>query len=121
MITVDYLTNYWEIDYLQENTTSTTGIKKIKAQFTRHGVPATVFTDNGPQFSSDEFRRFAQSWGFNHETASPLHPQANGKAESAVRTVKDIMNKAKQAKSDGWKAILEYRNTPYQGLDSSLA
>ena len=33
VITVDYLTNYWEIDYLQENTTSTTVIKKIKAQF----------------------------------------------------------------------------------------
>ena len=79
MITVDYLTNYWESDHLQENTTSTTVIKKIKAEFALHGVPATVFTDNGPQFSSDEFRRFAQSWGFNHETASPLHSQANGK------------------------------------------
>ena len=78
-----------------------------------------VFTDNGPQFSSEEFKRFAKLWGFTHETASPLYPKSNGKAESAVRVAKEIMKKAKHAKSDVWKAILEYWNTPSQGLASS--
>ena len=44
---VDYLTNYWEIEYLQENTTSITVAKKIKSQCAHHSVPITVFTDNG--------------------------------------------------------------------------
>ena len=121
VIIVDYLTNYWEIDYLQDSTTSIAVIKKMKAQFARHGVPLLVFSDNGPQFSTDEFKRFAESWGFAHETASPLYPQSNGKVESAVRTAKDIMKKAKHSNSDAWGAVLEYRNTPSQGLNSSLA
>ena len=121
MVIVDYLTNYWEIDCLHEGSTSMMVIKKAKAQFARHGVPMTVHSDNGPQFSSRDFKAFAQSWGFTHKTSSPMHPQSNGKAESAVKTAKTIMKRARDAKTDAWKAVLEYRNTPSQGLGSSPA
>jgi transposase InsO family protein len=42
-------------DYLT-STTTTAVIKKLKEQFSRHGIPETVFTDNGPQFVCKEFR-----------------------------------------------------------------
>ena len=50
---------------------------------------------------------------------SPYNPQSNGKAESAVKIAKNIMRKAKRDKKDLHKAILEWRNTPTNGVNSS--
>jgi transposase InsO family protein len=58
VITVDYFSNFFEVDYLTSNTT-TAVVKKLKEQFSRHGIPETVFTDNGPQFVCKEFREFS--------------------------------------------------------------
>ena len=87
LVTVDYFSNYWEVDKLQD-TKATTTVRKLKAQFARHGIPDIVVSDNGPQFTSDKFNHFADVWSFEHRTSSPDHPQGNGKAESVVKTVK---------------------------------
>ena len=121
LVTVDYYSNYWEVDFLAGDTSSSNVINKLRAQFARYGIPRTIHTDNGPQFSSMAFKDFATKWGFSHTTSSPEHPQSNGKAESAVKTAKGLMRKAKHARKDGWMAILAYRNTPTEGLDSSPA
>ena len=63
----------------------------------RHGIPDKLMSDNGPQYNSDEFRRFADRYEFEHVTSSPGYPQSNGKAENAVRTVQSIMQKALEA------------------------
>ena len=76
--TVDYYSNYWEVDRLESSTTSKAVIYKLKQHFARHGIPSTVFSDNGPQFDSDKSRRFARDWEFNHITSSPGHSQSNG-------------------------------------------
>ena len=71
-----------------------------------------VFSDNGPQFSSAEFKSFSQSWGFKHQTSSPYHSQSNGKAESAVKAAKRIMTLAKSTGEDPYLMLLEQRNIP---------
>lgn len=120
LITVDYWSNFWEIDYLID-TKSTTVIKKLKAHFARQGIPDSVMSDNGPQYASQDFQKFCELWGFQHVTSSPGYPQSNGKAESAVKTAKRLLMKAKAAGQDPYLAILDHRNTPSQGLDSSPA
>lgn len=120
LITVDYHSNFWEIDYLSD-TKSTTVIKKLKAHFARQGIPDVVISDNGPQYSSQEFKRFSERWEFLHKTSSPGHPQSNGKAESAVKTAKRLLLKAKMAGQDPYLALLDHRNAPSQGPDSSPA
>ena len=40
--------------------------------------------DNGPQFTSHEFRECAQSCDFSSVTSSPLYPRSNGQAERTV-------------------------------------
>ena len=111
LITVDYYSNFFEVDYLT-STTAAAVIKKLKEQFSRHGIPETVFTDNGPQFVCREFREFEREWESQHSTSSPLHPQSNGKVENSVKTCKLLMKKALLSKGDVHLALLEFRNTP---------
>ena len=53
-----------------------------------------LISDNGSQFVSERFGKFAQIWGFEHRVSSPGHQQANGKAESAVKAAKKLIGKA---------------------------
>ncbi|XP_055900524.1 uncharacterized protein K02A2.6-like [Biomphalaria glabrata] len=107
LVCVDYYSNFCEVDRL-ENTSSETVIRKLKAHFARYGIPSTVVSDNGPQLSSDSFAKFANDWSFNHLTSSPHYPRSNGKAESAVKTVKTLFLKNK----DQFMALLNHRSTP---------
>ena len=131
LVTVDYYSRFFEVDELL-STTSAAVIRKLSSHFARHGIPETVISDNGPQFTSDEFLMFATNWDFEHQTSSPGYPQSNGLAEKTVQTIKNILSKAKsggqtiknilsKAKSGGQCAllsILEYRSTPVDGLAS---
>ena len=86
LVTVDYYSNFWEIDYLP-TVTAAAVINKTKAHFARYGSPNFLISDNGPQYVSESFQRFAKAWDFEHRTISPRHSKSNGKVESAVLTV----------------------------------
>jgi len=103
------------------NTKASTTILKLKSHFARYGIPDQVISDNGPQFTSDEFADFSRTWDFEHLISSPGNSKANGKAESGVKTVKRILKKSIRAGTDPYLAILDYRNTPTQGMMTSPA
>ena len=69
-------------------------------------------TDNGPQFVSEEYRKFTTDWDIEHVTSSPRHSQSNGKAESAVKIAKNLVKKAEMDNKDVHLTILDWRNTP---------
>ena len=92
-ITVDYYTNFWEVDKLPDTKVRTV-ILKLKNHFARYGCPDKVVSDNGPQFSCNEFATFARTWQFQHCTISPGNSKANGNVESAVKTAKRLLPKA---------------------------
>ena len=117
---MDYFSDFIEVSELQD-TTSTSVIQALKEHFSRHGIPDTVVSDNGSQFSSQEFHEFARSWEFNHVTSSPHHPKSNGKAESSVKIVKQLFRKAERDRQDPWLALLDHRNTPTEGVGASPA
>lgn len=120
LITVCYKSNFWEIDRLTD-IKSTTVIKKLKAHFARYGIPKQLVSDNGPQYVSSEFRKFTTGWGITHTTTSPHHSKGNGKVESAVKIAKRMLRKTAKSGEDQYLALLNIRNTPSQGLDSSPA
>lgn len=113
IVVTDYYSLYPEVSRLH-TTTAEAVITSMKAIFARHGVPSEVFTDNGPQFSSESFRRFAEEWNFIHTTSSPHYPQSNGLVEKSVQTVKRLLYKAKDSGTDYYQSLLVYRTTPLE-------
>uniref|UniRef100_A0A8C5MJR4 Gypsy retrotransposon integrase-like protein 1 n=1 Tax=Leptobrachium leishanense TaxID=445787 RepID=A0A8C5MJR4_9ANUR len=116
ILLVDYYSKFIEVDTLK-NLHCRSIIEKLKAQFSRHGIPVILRTDNGPQYAAEEFKVFCQSYGITHRTSSPHTPHSNGEAERAVQTVKKLWAKA----SDKHLALLDYRTTPLDSVGFSPA
>ena len=113
LVVVDYYSRYPEVKQLTR-TRSLDVILVMQGIFARHGIPNLVISDNGPQFSSEEFKEFSKRYQFSHQTSSPRHPQANGLVERTVGIVKSILKKAKQANEDPHLALLAYRTTGHE-------
>ena len=111
LVLVDYYSNFFEIAHLTE-TTSSEVIKHIKQNIARYGIVSTLISDNGPQFTSKEFKDFSRAYGFNHITSSPRHQQSNGLAENAVKIAKLMLKKCIETREDPYLALLDIRNTP---------
>ena len=117
VVVVDYYSRYPEVERLYA-TRSSAVIKKIKSILARQGKFQKMISDNGPQYISDEFAKFASEWEFNHTTSSPKHAQSTGLAERTVQTLKQLMKKAKTEHKDPYLSLLKLRNTPVDGLAS---
>ena len=116
LLIVDYFSRYPEIIQMS-STTSLSTIAALKSVFSRHGIPEEVRSDNGPQYSSQEFAAFSTAYNFKHATSSPLYPQSNGQAERMVQTVKKILRQS----NDIHKGLLVYRSTPMPWCNLSPA
>ena len=80
----------------------------MKSIFARHGIPEILTSDNGPQYASEEFRKFVHEYAFQHATSSPKYPQSA--AERAVQTMKSLLKK----ENDPYMALLAYRTSPLE-------
>ena len=101
LITVDAFIGYWEVDEMSQ-TTAQAVIHKTKQHFARYGIPDRVYTDNGPQFDSAEYTRFADDCQFEHYTSSPYLVQSNFLIEAAVKTQRHFRRRQqKQIKTSG--------------------
>ena len=107
-LVVDYFSRYPKI--LKFTSTASHGvIQALKTVFSRHGVPETVQSDYGPQYTSQEFSEFVKAYNFSHVTSSPHFPQSNGQAERTVRTVKNLVKQSE----DPLMALLTYWTTQF--------
>ena len=92
-------------------------IQALRDLFARWGLPEQLVSDNGPQFTSDEFRAFTQSNGIKRIRTAPYHPATNGAAERFVQTVKRALltglRKGVLLEQCLSAFLLQYRNTPH--------
>lgn len=70
-MTSDYFSGFFEFDRLRFRSLVCV-IRTLKAHFTRHGTLEQLVTDNGSQFTSRDFLRFAKGWDFEHLTSSHI-------------------------------------------------
>ena len=75
-------------------------------QFARHGIPDVCVSDNGPQFTAHEYKKFSKQWKFELVMTSLRYPKSNGKVENAVGAAKRLMKKVKKNSSDAYLALL---------------
>ncbi len=54
---MDYYSRYIEIARLN----NLTAVTHTKSVFARHGIPETVVSDNGPQYTSELYAEFANA------------------------------------------------------------
>ncbi|XP_058817136.1 uncharacterized protein K02A2.6-like [Topomyia yanbarensis] len=103
--------NYIELDILKDMSARRLA-ETCRMNFARHGIPQIINTDNGTNFVNEEMKEMAVKWNFRHSTSSPYHQQGNGKAESAVKIAKRLIQKAEETNQDIWYVLLHWRNIP---------
>lgn len=116
LIVVDCKTDWPDIFDMGKDTTTLKLINRLRNVFCRTAVPDVFWSDNGPQFTSTNLKKFFDDWGIRHKTSSPYYPQSNGKAEVTVKTMKKLIASAWKDRSldedKVCKGLLQYRNTP---------
>ena len=111
LVVVDYFSKYLIIRKIP-NSTSSAVIKELGMIFSEFGNPLVFRSDNGPCYSSQEFKFFMQNWQVEHRTSSPHYPQSNGLAESMVKVSKNLIEKALRQDLPWNRLLLDYRCTP---------
>ena len=111
LVIVDYFSKYLIVRKIPSSTSSAV-IKELGMIFSEFGNPLVFRSDNGPCYSSQEFKFFMQNWLVEHRTSSPHYPQSNGLAESMVKVSKNLIEKAVRQDLPWNKLLLDYRCTP---------
>ena len=99
------------------STAAKTVIPILERIFSEYSIPMQVKTDNGPPFSSHDFRQFAEYLGFKHRKITPEWPRANAEVERFMRTIEKAIRAAtvegKNWRQELYKFLRNYRATPH--------
>ncbi|XP_032888189.1 uncharacterized protein K02A2.6-like [Amblyraja radiata] len=115
----------WPEVIKMSSTTSQKTIVTLRTIFARYGLPEQICSDNGPQFVSEDFKKFLKTNGIKHYTSAPYHPATNGLAERFVQTFKKALKAMKhedlpmQHKLDNF--LFNYRNAVHAVTGQSPA
>ena len=90
----------------------------------RHGIPDTLVTDNGTNFTSNMFTALSQSLGFKLKHTTTYNPESNGIIERCHRTLKTALTT--HCQSTDWSRklpwiLLSLRTTPHSALNAAPA
>ncbi|KAK1694343.1 hypothetical protein QYE76_011040 [Lolium multiflorum] len=82
LVAVDKFTKWVEAKPIN-SPDAASAVKFIKSIVFRFGVPNSIVTDNGSNFTSKEFKAYCAEVGIKLHFASLGHPQTNGQVEKA--------------------------------------
>ena len=120
LIASDRLSGWVEV-FSSKSGGSTAGaeglIAHLRSFFSTFGVPITLSSDGGPEFTASATSDFHKCWGVHHRISSAYFPQSNGGAELAVKKVKQFFSAcigpAGTLNTDKFlQGRLQIRNTP---------
>uniref|UniRef100_A0A2N9HQJ4 Uncharacterized protein n=1 Tax=Fagus sylvatica TaxID=28930 RepID=A0A2N9HQJ4_FAGSY len=117
IVATDYFTKWVEAEPLA-NIRDKDSIKFVwKNIITRFGIPKTIISDNGTQFTSKPFMKYCSELGIRNVYSSPTYPQSNGQAEASNKTVLDGIKKRLEDAKGRWveelpNVLWTFRTTP---------
>ena len=85
LVVTDYIPKWFEAEALSRKTDLQ--IRKFLWMnvITRFWVPHEIITDNGPQFTSQNFKVFCKDWGIKLTFATPRHPSLTDKSNPRTK------------------------------------
>ena len=116
LVVIDAYSRFPEVEIVHSTSARGT-IDKLERIFGTHGIPNVLKSDNGPPFSSGEFKAFIEHYGIKHKRVTPLWPQANAEAENFMKPITKAV-RSSHAEGKDWKKeinifLLNYRATPH--------
>ena len=126
LVIVDKYSGWLLVFHFRNAVLSKNIVDSLRQVFCTYGTPTKLYSDGGLPFSSFETSEFLRRWGVEHAISSAHYPQSNGRAELAVKTAKRILHENVASTGSlnteaASRALLQYRNTPIQGLGLSPA
>ncbi|RMC19507.1 hypothetical protein DUI87_04119 [Hirundo rustica rustica] len=76
---------------------SSNAVKHLIQAFSFLGIPKSIKTDNGPKYTSKEFRSFLQQWGVEHKTGIPYSPTGQAIVERTHQNLKRVLSQQHQS------------------------
>ena len=116
VVGIDYFTKWMEAEPLAKITQQNVKNFIWRNIVCRFGVPRVLVSNNGWQFDNTPFRDFCDQLGIKNHYSSPSHPQANGQAEVANRSLLKIIKTRLEGAKGVWPDELQgvlwaYRTT----------
>lgn len=116
IVLVDYYSRFFECAFLTSTKTEKI-IEFMDTVFARFGYCDALRSDNGPQFTSEEFQTYLRQNNIKWVSTTPLWPQANGEVERVNRTLLKVLKIAHESGQrlgkELRKFLMAYRSTPH--------
>ena len=118
IVVADVKSGWTTTHHLGNKTSARDIISALRKIFCDTAVPVILYSDGGPQFTSQHTKKFLGGWGICHIISSPAYPQSNGHAEASVKAMKKLVKRcwctaAGDIDYDKWaRGLLQWRNMP---------
>jgi transposase InsO family protein len=106
LVTIDYFTKW--VETIPIKTVTSGNMIDFVNEHILHGfgIPQTITTDQGSQFTSGEFEEYANSLGIKLLNSSPYYAQANGQAEAANKGIIKLIKHKIDENPKQWHMVL---------------
>ena len=71
-----------------------------------HGVPVSIVSDRGPQFTSRFWHKLQEALGTKLDFSTAFHPQTDGQSERTIQTVEDMLRMCVMDFGGSWEKYL---------------
>ncbi|XP_065067008.1 uncharacterized protein K02A2.6-like [Rhopilema esculentum] len=117
LLVVQCLYSRFPMVEIVRSTSGTAVIPAMDKILSTLGIPDEIASDNGPPYSSEEFKSYARYMGFEHKKKIPYAPWANGMAENFMKNLGKIIRSSTEERLN-WRQELQkylraYRATPH--------
>uniref|UniRef100_H3B501 Uncharacterized protein n=1 Tax=Latimeria chalumnae TaxID=7897 RepID=H3B501_LATCH len=124
LVVIDVHSKWIEVFPTQVTTTEKT-MSLLRHLFASYDLPRDLVSDNGPQFSSQEFKLFLKQDGVRYILSPPYYLASNGAAERAVQTFKKAwIKQSLHSVSANLRLahfLFTYHNTPHMVTECTPA
>ena len=106
LIITDHFTKFAVAVPTKNQTAKTTADALFNSFIIPYGLPKTIHSDQGANFSSKLIKELCQITGISKSRTTPYHPMGNGITERFNRTLLSMLGTLEPDKKSNWKAYI---------------